>query len=177
MKTEFEHFEEIAVRVGRGREIGSTRQVPMFVPEGAHQTALLASAIAHLTEGRGFSLLDLRSQSPELAVATLRLAWPELIDKWPNAEFSVSVLDGQDRLLIVGGQESNDVFWRNLAGDSLLYAGRTLPPSRGMSPRCIVVPDSASVVAITQSDHLKSYRLDHFGAVGRFNTNQVPFHV
>lgn len=177
MKTEFEHFEEIALSVGRGREVGTTRQIPIFVPEGAHQGPLLDSSIAHLTARRGFSLLDLRGHSPEIAIAGFRLEWPELVDKWPDAEFSIIPPDGQDRLLIAGGPEPNHVFWRMLAGESLLFAGNSLPPSRALSPRCIVVPDSASVVAIVTADHLAAYRLEYLGAVGRFNTNQVPFHV
>lgn len=177
MKTEFEHFEEIALSVGRGREVGTTRQVPVFVPEGTHQGPLLNSSITYLTAHRGFVLLDLRGHTPDLAVAGLRLHWPELVDKWPDAEFSIVPPEGQDRLLVAGGLDPNHVFWRMLAGESLLYAGHSLPPSRALSSRCIVVPDSASVVAIVSVDSLAGYRLEHFGAVGRFNTNQVPFHV
>lgn len=177
MSTEFEHFEAIAVSVGRGREVGTTRNVPVFVPEGAHQAPLIESAIAYLTEQRGFSLLDLRGQTPDVAVAGCQLHWPELVDKWPDAEFSFAPPEGHNRLLVAGGSEPHQVFWRMLAGESLLYAGHSLPPSRALSPRCMVVPDSASVVAIIAADSLTAYRIEHFGAVGRFNTNQVPFHV
>jgi hypothetical protein len=177
VSTEFERFEEIALSVGRGREVGTTRQVPIFVPEGPHQVGLFESSIAYLTAQRGFSLLDLRGQAPDLAVAGFQLHWPELVDKWPDAEFSFVVPAHQDRLLVAGGPEPHHVFWRMLAGESLLYAGHSLPPSRALSPRCIVVPDSASVVAVVLANDLAAYRLEHFGAVGRFNTNQVPFHV
>ena len=174
MTTEFERFEEIAVRLGSGREVGTTRQVPVFVPDGSHQSALTDASIKYLAEQRGFSVLDLRAQSPEKAVSTFPLLWPELHEKWPDAEFERST--EQTRLLIAGGVEANDVFWRMLAGESLIYAGFSLPPSP-QSPRCVVVPDCVAVVAIVCADNFRDYRLEYFGAACRFNTNQAPFGI
>ena len=174
MTTEFERFEEISARLGSGREVGTTRQIPVFVPEGAHQSALTDASIKYLSEQRGFSVLDLRVQSPEKAVASFSLIWPELSEKWPDTEFEQ--IAEQNRLLIAGGVGANDVFWRMLAGESLLYAGSSLPPS-SLSPRCVVVPDNVALVAIVCLDNFRNYRLEYFGAACRFNTNQVPFDI
>jgi len=84
VNTEFERFEQIATSTGSGRDVGTERQVPVFVPEGGHESALLDASIHYLTTQRGLWLLDLRDRPPDRAVAALGLQWPELQDKWPT---------------------------------------------------------------------------------------------
>lgn len=171
MNPEFEHFIAIAGSLGQGREQGSSRQVPLLILDGVQQEALLSNAVEYLTTTMGYALLDLRLQSPESAVEQLALPWRELTTGWPRGEdYQFTPPDSQRRLLVVGGADSNDVFWRMLSEESLLYAGFALPPTEP-SPRCVVVPDSASVIAAATSDHAAGYRLfEYFGAAGRFGT-------
>jgi len=127
-------------------------------------------AVHHIASTMDYALLDLRTQSPQAALEHFALQWPELTAGWPREEdYTLTPPDSERHLLVCGGPDSNDVFWRWLAGESLLYAGYALPLSG--SPRCVVVPDSASVIAAATSDHAAGYRLtEYFGAAGRFDT-------
>jgi len=125
--TEFENFLRVTLRMGMGRMSGTKRQVPLFVPEGNHQSQLLEKAVTYLKVS-GFHVMDIRSKTYEDAVEAFSFEWPPLFDKWPYEEFSSVVKEDEKKLLIVCGKESHPRFWRYLCGDSLLYTGSALPP-------------------------------------------------
>lgn len=175
--TKFEDFIDDALWMGMGRIAGRARQVPLFMPKGSYQNQLLEKAINHLKD-IGFHVMDLRDRAYEEAVEAFSLEWPPLFDKWPYEEFSSVVKEDEKKLLIACGKESHPRFWKYLCKDSLLYTGSALPPVRHISPRCIVIPDSACVTVIVKAeDFHDNYPMEFFGAVGTFNSNTVPFHI
>jgi len=175
--TQFEEFLHVALKMGMGRMMGTERQVPVFVPEGNYQSELLEKSIEYL-ENSGFRIMDLRNKTYEQAVETLTLEWSSLLDKWPSEEFMAEAKGGGNKLLIACGKESHPRFWKYLCRYSLLYTGTALPPAKNLSPRCIVIPDSACVATIIKAeDFYVNYPLEFFGPVGIFNSNTVPFYI
>lgn len=175
--TEFETFLTVALTMGKGRMMGTERQIPVFVPEGNYQDELVQKAIDYLSE-EGFKLLDVRVNSYKDVLNSINLNWPLLVEKWPSEEFKADIIESESKLLIVCGKESHPLFWKYLSSESLLYTGNALPPTRHLSPRCFVIPDNARVVALIKHDDLyDNYPIDYFGPIGTFNSNTVPFGV
>lgn len=171
----FEEFITVVLTMGKGRMMGTERQLPVLVPEGNYQDKLFEKAVDYLV-GTGFTLLDVRDKSYSDAINTVNLKWPALNDKWPSDEFKANIIESEGRLLIVGGKESHPRFWKFLSGESLLYTGNALPPTRNLSPRCYVIPDMAVVAAIIKHDDFyDNYPIEYFGPIGTFNSNTVPF--
>ena len=172
---EFEKFIAVALTMGKGRMMGTERQIPVFVPEGNYQDELFEKAIDYLVS-TGFTLMDVRNKSYETAIGTLNLDWPTLVDKWLSDEFKANIIESESRLLIVCGKENHPRFWKILCERSLLYTGSALPPIRDISPRCFIIPDRANVnTLIKQRDFYDNYPLEFFGSVGTFNSNTAPF--
>lgn len=176
--TEFEDFTEVAIKMGTGRMMGTERQLPVFVPEGNFQDVLFKNAIKYL-EGIGFRTMDVTSGAYEDAVESFPLTWPILLEKWQGSEeFEVEIEENENKLLIICGRESNRLFWKYLCEESLLYTGGALPPTKHLSPSCIVVPDLACVVTIIRHRHFyDNYPLEFFSPIGTFNSNTVPFNI
>jgi len=172
--TELDKFIRVALKMGIGRMMGSGRMIPVFVPEGNYQDALFVKSVEWLVQ-QGFKILDCRNNTYEQAINSFNLNWPVLADKWPSEEYMVKT---DDKLLILCGKESHPRFWKYLSTESILYTGSALPPSKSLSPRCIVIPDSACVAAIAKhEDFYEGYSLEYFGPVGTFNSNTVPFYI
>lgn len=172
----FEEFITVVLTMGKGRMMGTERQLPIFIPEGNYQEKLFEKAIDYLVKA-GFMLMDVRNKSYSDAINALTIHWPILADKWQaSEEFKVNIIESESRLLIVCGKESHPRFWKFLSRESLLYTGSALPPSRKLSPRCYVIPDMAVVAAIIKhEDFYDNYSLEYFGPIGTFNSNAVPF--
>ena len=167
----FSEFLEVALRMGTGGEASGFRCIPVFVPEGDHQENLFDTALELLTRCYRFHILDVRQVSFDDAIDSFPLNWPVLVDKWPSEERRVSLPETEKRLLVVCGEVSHDLFWKNLCKDGLLYAGGVLPPSVHPSHRCIVVPDTACVAGLIKADHFyKNFPLTYFGPIGTFDS-------
>jgi hypothetical protein len=170
----FADFVAVALKMGNGRGIVAQRQMPVFVLEGNYQNELYEKAIEYLMTC-GFKILDLRNKTYEDALGSIDLKWPVLLEKWPSGEYEITIKDSEKKLLIACGKESHPRFWKFLSEESLLYCGSELPPLKGISSRCIVVPDSTSVVAIMRQSDYDKFPIHYFGPIGRFNSNTVPF--
>jgi hypothetical protein len=171
--TEFEDFTAVAIKMG------TERPLSVFVPEGNFQDVLFKNAIKYL-KGIGFRTMDVTSGAYEDAVESFHLAWPILLEKWQGSEeFEVEIEENENKLLIICGKESNRLFWKYLCEESLLYTGGALlPPTKDLSPSCIVVPDLACVAAIIRHRHFyDNYPLEFFGPIGIFSSNTVPFNI
>ena len=175
--TEFEEFVDVAIQMGKRIMGRLPRQLPVFVPEGNYQDELYEKSIEYLVE-LNFKIMDVQSQTYVDAINKFNLKWSSLIGKWPSEEFDEKVSESENRLLIKCGNKNHPRFWKYLCDENLLYTGGELPPIQYLSPRCIVIPDSACVsVIIKHKDFFNNYPLDYFGPVGRYNSNTVPFQI
>lgn len=176
--TQFDEFVGVASKMGKGRVAGVSRSIPVFVPEGNHQEALYDNSLDYLNNHYGFQIIDMRKQTYENAIANFPLKWPTLSDKWPSTEFEEQVAENGSKLVVACGNESHPRFWKYLSEESLLYTGSALPPSSQLSPKCIVIPDTACVVAIIKHDYFfDNFPLNYLGPVGTYNSNTVPFYL
>jgi hypothetical protein len=140
--------------------------IPAFVPEGPNQDMVFDWMIGVLVL-RGFRVVDVRDGRYQSAIQSFPLNWPEVKEGLPPVIRPAPVRDDESMLLVVCGEVSDDVFWRRLCDDGILYAGAGLPIMPG-DARCIMVPDQACVAAIIRDKHLAAYRMGYFGRVGRF---------
>jgi hypothetical protein len=140
------------------------------VPEGPLENELAKRLLRHFQE-QGFRVLHLAEGSPTEAINALAPPWPRLVhDGYPRAEYEIAPPPGWDKLVIMGGSRLNKRFWRYLCDDGVLYDGAAFPPTIGISPPCVVVPDNAVVVAAIPVSTFFGYsHLDRFGGVYRFS--------
>lgn len=161
-------FIQDARQDARGAALRNPRILPVAMAEGPNENLLVERLVSELRTNC-FQVLDLRITAPTRAIETLRLPWPRIIGKWPPmGEYLRSIPIESSNLAIVGGARFDKAFWGYLCDESVLYDGAGLPPPK--DPLCLVVPDSAVVVAAVAASSWANYhQRDYFGPVYRFS--------
>lgn len=166
---DFNAFIEEARICGTGRSPNGARSIPAFIPSGDDQDSLFEYSVKHLFD-EGFKLIDVRGeQGCEKAVASFPLPWPTFAGVSSVKEYQAAIPEQVKRLLVICGSEYNSRFWRSLSQHSVLYTGAGFPPLEGISPKCIVVPDSACVAAIIKEHDYSNFPPNIFNPVSEYS--------
>ena len=167
----FTSFLEMVISDGKRIGADGFRMIPVLLPEGDHEGALYDSAIAFL-KANGFGILDVSSGNYGEAISSFTFGWPRVNKRVPQfSEFFASIAEGEERLLIACGENSDHVFWKYLCDTRVLHVGASWPPMMIPGYECIVVPDKARIGAIIPASVWQHYRSDYFSKFLRVSSS------